>query len=266
MSFALLKLVAWLALPSTIVTLLLVAGVALLWVRRERAGRALVSSAALVALAPTLLPLSDLAALPLENRFPVPASPEQVDGIVVLGGAVVQDVTAARGRPALSDGAERMTEALRLAHAYPAAKLLFSGGSGLLRAEALSEADVARQFFVEHGVDPARLLLEERSRDTRENARFSYDLAQPQPGETWLLVTSALHLPRAVLAFEAAGWQVLPYPADFRTTGEVRWRASANVIGRLNRLDAAVAEWVALVGYWVLGRSDTLLPAFGDSR
>ena len=263
MTFELLKLLAWLALPSSLVMLALAGGVALLWLGRTRAGRALVTAGVLLALAPALLPLFDLAALPLEDRFPIPELPERVDGIVVLGGAVVQDVTSGRGRPALNDGAERMTEALRLANAYPTATLVFTGGSGLLVSQALSEADVARQFFVEQGLDPVRLLFEDRSRDTRENARLSFELARPQAGETWLLVTSAMHLPRAVLAFEAAGWTVLPYPVDHWTTGAVRWRPRANVVGRLNRLDAAVAEWTALVGYRVLGYSETLLPTAG---
>ena len=93
----------------------------------------------------------------------------------------------------------------------------------------------------------------DRSRDTRENARLSFELARPGPGEAWVLVTSAIHLPRAVGAFEAAGWTVVPYPADYRTTGPVRWGASANVVGRLRELDGAVGEWVATVGYRVLG-------------
>jgi uncharacterized SAM-binding protein YcdF (DUF218 family) len=57
-----------------------------------------------------------------------------------------------------------------------------------------------------------------------------------------------MHLPRAVAAFEAAGWTVLPYPVDYRTTGVVRWGASVDVLGRLRELDGAVGEWVATVG------------------
>jgi len=247
-TFAVLKTLAWLALPSTWVLLALVAGVALLWLGRARAGRALVTAGVVLALAPAALPLFDLAALSLEDRYPIPELPEHVDGIVVLGGAVVQDVTAGRGAPALNDGAERMTEGLRLANAYPEATLLFSGGSGRLSAQAVTEAEVARRFFEEHGVDPTRLLLEDRSRDTRENARLSFELARPQPGEAWVLVTSAMHLPRAVAAFEAAGWTVLPYPVDYRTTGVVRWGASVDVLRRLRELDGAVGEWVATIG------------------
>ena len=248
MTFALLKALAWLALPSTIVTLLVVVGVALAWLGRLRAGRALATAGVLLGLAPALLPLFDLAALPLEDRYPVPELPARVDGIVVLGGAVVQDVTAGRGAPALNAGAERMTEALWLALAHPEATLLFTGGSGRLAPQALSEAEVARRFFVQHGVDPDRLLLEDRSRDTRSNARLSFELARPLRGETWVLVTSAIHLPRAVGVFEAAGWTVLPYPVDYRTTGSVRWGVSADVVGRLRELDGAVGEWVAAIG------------------
>jgi uncharacterized SAM-binding protein YcdF (DUF218 family) len=247
-TFALLKTLAWLALPSTWVMLGLGVGVALLWLGRARAGRALITAGVLLALAPAALPLFGLAALPLENRYPLPTLPERIDGIVVLGGAVVQDVTAGRGAPALNDGAERMTEAVRLANAHPEATLLFTGGSGRLAPQSLTEAEVARRFFAQHGVEPERLLLEDRSRDTRENARLSFDLARPQAGEVWVLVTSAMHLPRAVGAFEAAGWTVVPYPVDYRTTGAVRWGASAAVLRRLRELDGAVGEWVATLG------------------
>jgi uncharacterized SAM-binding protein YcdF (DUF218 family) len=264
-TFELLKLLAWLALPSTLVMVALLVGLVLLWLRRTRWGRGLVTASALMALVPALLPIFDLVALPLENRFPIPELPEHVDGIVVLGGAVVQDVTAGRGRPSLNEGAERMTEAVRLARAHPEAMLLFAGGSGLLGVQAVSEADVARQFFTEQGLDPARLLLEDRSRDTRENAGYAYELARPTLDETWVLVTSAMHLPRAVLAFEAAGWRVVPYPVDYFTTGAVRWRPGAST-ERLDRLDAAVREWTALIGYRVLGYSRTWLPSVVAAR
>lgn len=261
MSVAVLELLAWLALPSTLVTLALLLGAALLWIGRARAGRALVSFGALLALAPALLPLFDLAALPLEEHHPVPTLPGRVDGIVVLGGAVVLDVTDARMRPALSDGAERLTDALRLANTYPEARLLLTGGSGELLPQALSEAQVAARFFLEHGVEPKRLLLEVRSRDTLENARYGFELARPRPGETWLLVTSAMHLPRAVAAFEAAGWDVLPYPTDYRTTGQLRWAPSADLVGRLHQLDAVVREWVDVLGYRMLGHIPSLQPS-----
>lgn len=185
MTFALLKNLAWLALPSTWVLLSLGVGVALAWLGRAGAGCALVTVGALLALAPAALPLFDLAALPLEDRYPPPLLPESIDGIVVLCSAVVQGVTAGRGTPALNEAAERMTEGLRLAQAHPGATLLFTGGSGQLTAQPLTEAKVTRRFFLQHGVDPDGLLLEARSRDTRENALLSFEVVRPCPGKTW---------------------------------------------------------------------------------
>ena len=256
MSFAFLEALAWLALPSTWMLLAPTVGVVLLWLGCARSGRALVTAALLMALAPSALPLFDLTALPLENRRPVPEFHGPVDGIVVLGGAVVQDVTDGRGTPALNEGAERATEDLRPARAHPEATLLLSGGAGPLVPQTLTEAEVARRFFVANGVDPARLLLEDRSLDTRENARLSFDMARPRPrlGTTWVLVTSAMHLPRAVAAFEAAGWTVVPYPVDNRTTSALRWAVSGDVVGRLREVDGAVGEWFATFGALVPDR------------
>ena len=93
---------------------------------------------------------------------------------------------------ALNDGAERLVEGMALARRYPDAKILLTGGdAALMPRDEPSEAAVMRDLFVRQGIDPARITLEERSRNTYENAIYSRETAQPQPGEVWLLVTSA---------------------------------------------------------------------------
>ena len=72
------------------------------------------------------------------------------------------------------------------------------------------------------GLAAGRVIYEERSRNTSENAEFSLAIARPQPGETWLLITSAFHMSRAVGSFRRAGWNVVPYPVDFRPMGTTR--------------------------------------------
>lgn len=158
----------------------------------------------------------------LESRFPVEPELEHVDGIIILGGAEQRAAMKTWGPVQLSAAAERYTASLELADSFPDAKVLFTGGSGSIRdlqGITASEADVAETFFLTHGVNPERLLLEGRSRNTAENASLSLALAQPSNNEVWVLVTSAYHLPRAVRSFEAAGWpEVVPYPVDFRTS------------------------------------------------
>ncbi len=250
-----------LAAPGNFLLLLLVVGTLSLAVTRRRRGLGLIAVATVALLAITVLPIGDWILLPLENRFPIPAeSPERVDGIVVLGGATDQAVSTARNRVAFNAAGARMTDAVALARRYPSAKILLAGGSNYLTTDVVPEAEVMKRFFVSEGIDPARILLEARSRTTFENARFSFAVAQPNPGETWLLVTSAYHMPRAVGCFRAAGWTVLPYPVDFRTTGEPSLKSEFSLSGELTRVNLASKEWMGLVIYYGLGRTDALFP------
>ena len=114
---------------------------------------------------------------------------------------------------------------MSLALAHPAAKVIFTGGSGNLRGGAAG-ADVAARLFQDLGLPPDRLMLEAAARNTAENATLTQALVQPNAGQRWVLVTSAYHMPRSVAAFCAAGWTgLIPYPVDFRTPGDgAGWR------------------------------------------
>lgn len=91
---------------------------------------------------------------------------------------------------------------------------------------------------------------------------FTRDIVRPQPGQRWLLVTSAFHMPRTVGIFRAAGFDVEAYPVDFRTTGpEDAGRGFFHVSEGLRRTDVAVREWIGLLAYYVTGRSSALFPA-----
>ena len=118
-----------------------------------------------------------------------------------------------------------------------------------------------RGFLRSHGLDEARVIFEDRARDTHENALLSKPLAAPEPGERWLLVTSASHMPRAVGAFRQVGWPVIPYPVDFRTGGELRLVAAPDAGQRWRELDHAARSWIGLIAYRLTGRIPSLLPA-----
>ena len=245
---------------------MLVAGVVALWLRRTWLGASLVTLAALPLTLLAFLPLGAWLMVPLENRFPPPEElPEGVDGVIVLGGAPMVEVTAARDQPTLSNEAERLTALVELGRVYPGARLVFTGGSGRLGGGApATEAAVVREFYRRQGFDLGRLVFEDRARNTVENARLMRALLDPKPGERWLLVTSAYHMPRSVGVFRRAGWPpVIAYPVDYRTTGRLTLDADpgSGVGSRLNDLDFALREWIGLVAYRLLGRTDALLPA-----
>ncbi len=265
MFFTLSKILGFFAAPSNLAVSIGIFGLLLLTTRFARTGRWL-AFASLVALAILgLSPVGNALIIPLEQRFPpwtaVRGAP---DGIIVLGGAISPDISAAREEVALNEAAERVTVVSDLARLYPRSRILFTGGSAALLWSDGTEAEFALRLFERFGIARSRILLEERSRNTIENALFSKALADPKPGERWLLVTSAFHLPRAVGVFRKAGFEVEPYPVDWRTRGLADvWRPFPTMAEGLRRTDIAIREWVGLPVYWLIGRSSELFPAPG---
>jgi uncharacterized SAM-binding protein YcdF (DUF218 family) len=162
----------------------------------------------------------------LESRFNVPSEiqSDQFIGVIVLGGAIGKpSIYKAHNQVPLGDAAERMTAPIALIRQFPKLELLFSGGDGRLVPTGTSEAEIARTFFWEQGLDMQRLTLESKSRTTRENARRVAELLGERCKQPWLLVTSAWHMPRSMAEFQAVGCNVTAYPVDFRTGEETSW-------------------------------------------
>jgi uncharacterized SAM-binding protein YcdF (DUF218 family) len=260
--FVLSKLFWVVAAPGNALVLLLVAGTAWLAIDRRRRGFVPIAGATSCFLVLMLLPVGDWLLMPLEDRFKIPATlPDEVTGIIVLGGGVDLDVIAARGSAATANlAAGRIMAAALLAHRYPLARILVAGGGARLAPTNPVEADGLAASLTAMGVAPERIVRERRSRTTYENALFAYELAKPQPGETWILVTSAWHMPRSVGCFRKAGWTVIPYPVDFRTTGNLSLVSELSLVHDLELATLAAKEWVGLLAYRVMGRTDALFP------
>lgn len=260
--FFVLSKVLWIAAAPT--NLLL--GLAVLGAAGALAGRRWgprVAFAAVLALVGCgVLPVGRLMLRPLEDRFPQPSLDGPAPaGIVVLGGPIDQVTGAARGQVTLRDAATRLTAGVALARRFPGAVLVYTGGSNALLSEVGGEAADAERLWVDLGVDPARVLIEDASRNTEENARFTRDLVHPKPGQRWILVTSAYHMPRSVGLFRAAGFDVLPFPVDYRSTGTAHDLApTAEISAGLGRLDVAAREWIGLLAYRASGRIADLVP------
>ena len=254
------KILVPLETPSDLLLLLLLFGLAAFPFAR-RTGMAMAALAALLFLFITLFPVAAWVSAPLENRFPRPQTlPERVDGIIVLGGAVDPVATARRGIPSLNSAAERMTEFVRLAKKYPDARLMFSGGSGRLGAlPSFTEADAARLFFAQQGLDAGRVLFENKSRNTYENVAFSKALAHPRSGQIWLLISSAEDMPRSVGIFRKVGWPIVAVPVAYKSDMPNSYTLGDNLF----QLDHAAHEWLGLVVYYLTGKTDALFPTPG---
>jgi uncharacterized SAM-binding protein YcdF (DUF218 family) len=261
MFFILSKTVGFIAVPSNLLVMIGLAGIALLPTRFGRAGRRLVVASVILIAAIGFLPVGNALILPLEEHFPrwdpMRGTPT---GIIVIGGVINPENSVARGQVSLDEAAERLTETAGLARQYPTARIVFSGGNANLFSGP-SEADFAGRFFENLGLPRDRITIESQSRTTAENAIFTKRLIAPKPGERWLLVTSAYHMPRAIGAFRQAGFPVEAYPVDYQTAGwEDLWKFSGSLAGGIVKTNAAVREWLGLFVYWVTGRISVLFP------
>lgn len=231
------KILGWFLKIDNLLVLGVVITIYLFWTRRIK-----LAQRATVALAISLIFFSNLgisyAALrTLEDKYPIPSisCDEGYEGVIVLGGGINPGlIPKQRGQIQLNDAGERVTKALELLKKCPDFRLIYSTFSGSLRPEGMSESESAEIFFKEQRISASRLIFENQSRNTFENAKYSYDLVRPE-AQIWLLVTSASHLPRAVSIFERFGWQVVPYPVDYRSV-------ESGYYLRFQR-EAAIRDW-----------------------
>jgi len=201
----------------------------------------------------------------LENRFPRPdVIPADVVGIIFLGGNFDLASSAGRGEASYNLAAGRMLSFIKLARANPHLKLAFTGGGYKIpfygNRLSLTEAALTKQGLEALGFDTMSMVFEDKSRNTIENASFLKDLVKPKPGEKWLLLTSAFHMPRSVGLFEKAGWTVVPYPVDYHTPGHYEMWFFVGLREGLLAFSHGIREWVSMTQNYLYGRSNSLYP------
>jgi uncharacterized SAM-binding protein YcdF (DUF218 family) len=260
--FWILSKILWnLASPEKVVLILLFAGTVLIWSRRQKLGRGLVTLSALMFFVFTLLPVNVFLLKPLEERFSVPTMlPENIDGIIVLGGSENSVTTWARGQPSFDDGAERLTTFVALARRYPQARLIYAGGTGSMLNQDKKSNETARMLFEQLGLDIDRVLFDAKARNTFENAVNSFELLGGKTKGDWILITSAFHMPRSVGIFRKTGWSVIPYPVDFQTSGKWKYDWKFGRLYNFLEFSTGLHEWLGLIAYRVTGKTAVLFP------
>jgi uncharacterized SAM-binding protein YcdF (DUF218 family) len=247
--------------PSTFIVALALIGLLLILCHFTIIGTRLLVASAIILVICGLSPVGFWLLNPLESRFPVwDPSRGNPAGVIVLGGSIDADLSSARGMAVFPTGADRLIAAAELARSYPNIPIIFTGGSPDLDAGA-READFAEDIFERLGLPKGRVIMERNSRNTIENASFTKAIASPKPGDHWLLVTSAYHMPRSIGVFRTAGFSVEPYPVDWLTPGASRFWIDRPFLG-LRRTDLGFHEWLGLFADWILGRSKELLPSY----
>ncbi|MDO9489986.1 MAG: YdcF family protein [Sphingomonadaceae bacterium] len=227
--------------------------------RTARWTRPLLGGAVGVFVILAILPTGYWLSRSLETRFPIPRPlPADIAHIVVLAGAEDLGASAMVGRPEFNAAADRMIEGAALARAMPRARLWIVGG---VRARwVLSDVDWTALAWRRLGIPRDRILMARESFDTCENAAVV--AARRLQGDI-LLVTSAIHMPRAVACFRSNGIEPTPYPVDFQRSRVAHpvEAFSSNLSANLTLTDAALHEWIGLLFYRLAGRTEALLPA-----
>jgi uncharacterized SAM-binding protein YcdF (DUF218 family) len=244
------KLFGAIIAPGNFVILALIIGLALSTTRYRRTGWwiTFVTAAALVVL--LVFPVGAWVTSPLENRFPRPHLLRHVEGILVLSGGENPRLFGIRGTAATIFSEGRLVEAVDLARRFPQARIVFSG----------VEADVARAAFRQMRAPMNRFTFEKRARNTWENLLFSKNLIRPAPGETWLLVTDAVSIPRAMGIARQVGWNMVAWPVDYQT-GAPGYQFWFQFADNVRALETAAHEWIGLVVYRLTGRSAAWFPS-----
>lgn len=262
MFFYLSKIFYFLLHPINAYVFICIIAMGLMWFNWHRSGRWLMSVSTLVLILVTAFPIGIWMRIHLEQRFPQPTSlPAQIDGILVLGGAVNPALSVDHNQLILQSTTERLFSFAALAEEYPEAKLIYSGGSGSLTKQELKEADVARVALKRLGMDTDNVIFENQSRNTFENIRLTKKLVTPKVGENWILVTSAQHMPRAMGIARAEGWQMIPYPVDYNFAKQMKLGMSLNFSQGAGNLYSGLYEFIGLAMYRLTGKIDEFYPA-----
>jgi len=243
--------------PESLLLLLLLAGTGLLFTSWKKIGRVLLIIAVMGYVTVAVLPVDQWLIRPLEERF---SSCRQftgeVQGVILLGGAEETKITVSRKSPSLNGSAERLIEFQSLAQRLPKARLAYTGGG---YSRELADVVTGKSVLKSMGLDLERVVIEDLSLNTFQSAHYLKEIVQPAEDRSWLLVTSAYHIPRAMGAFRKAGWNVVAYPVDYRSTV-----SDTTVLGyhpdAMGLLSVAVKEWVGLAAYYMMGRTAEFFP------
>ena len=235
------KILSQLAYPLSASWLLAAVAGLLFWCKRRRTAGVLLAIALSWLWLWSTPAFSDWVRATLEQRhppLPVEALPG-ADAIVVLGGGMEAARPPERLYPDLNAAADRVWHAARLFRAGKAPLILASGGNLPWSGAERAEAEVMAELLQELGVPKAAIVLEARSRTTQENRDNSLPVLHQLGAHRILLVTSALHMPRALALFAATDLAVVPAPTDFevrqRAWNLLRWLPDAQALADSSR-------------------------------
>ncbi len=258
------KLTGELINPINLIIIFLVVGFALICFKQRRLGFTATALGLVYLILATHTPLGNIIVLPLEERFKKANLPMEIAGIICLGGSFENLISLERNVTEFANASERLYETFLLARKFPNAQIVYTGTVGSPDLANGDTPKLAKTYWVSLGIDEHRIVLEQEALNTYENGVFTKKLINPKPGENWVLVTSAFHMPRSIGVFRKLDWEVLPWPVDYRTHGTAaRFDFSYDEFINLSNIALANKEWFGLFAYYIIGRSSSVFPAPG---
>lgn len=260
--FFLLSKILWgLLSPSSVVIWVLLVVALLLWMGYVRSARRIVTLISLAGFFILAYPVSDYLMYPLESRFAKPEiMPEKIDGIIVLGGAEQLKLSLSWNQAEVGSAAERILSAAELSRLYPEATVIYTGGSNLVQMQNIdTNGKVSETLLTQAGIKRERMIIETQARNTAENFRLIRPLL-PESEGTYLLITSAFHMPRSVGVARKEGISVIPYPVDHRSNHPDQRYWDFDLLEHLQVLEPAWHEWLGLTAYFATGKTSSWLP------
>lgn len=248
------KLFDHLFLPPGLFIILLILGIGFLLFKRARVFWTLFFTSLGLLYLCSIEPVRDAVLRPLENRYPplLAAEAQEARYVVILGGGVVADSPEENRGSSPSRGAfKRLVYGLRVARRLQL-PIILAGGSAYPEGNGPeSEADAGMRILMELGFEESRILREDRSRNTWENARYVKELYEP---ETIILVTSAVHMPRSMLSFRKQKIAAIPAPTDYRVSRRpYTYRSYLPSAESLESIHSGMKEFVGIF-YYMLRR------------
>ena len=207
----------------------------------------------------SIFPIGNLLIHKLEKEYHFSTQvPDIMDGILILGGATSHLLFREFNQVSVNGSAERLIESVKIIRKFENAKIVFSGGSGVLDMPDFGHSDSAKFFYETVGIDTQRIIFENISRNTYENILLSKDIVNPKNTEKWLLITSAFHMKRAILVGKKLEWKLIPYAVDFKTPKEIKFKPSFNLLSNLASFQQASHEWLGLLSYYFMHRTEKI--------
>ena len=199
----------------------------------------------------TIFPIGNLLIHKIEKEYHLRnIAPNNLDGVLILGGATSYFLYKEFNQVSVNGSAERLIESVKIIKEFKNSIIIFSGGLG--------HAESAKFFYKKMGINTDRIIFEKKSRNTYENIIFSKDIANPKNNEKWLLITSASHMKRAIQIGLKNDWDFIPYAVDFKTRKKFKFKPSFNFLLNLNSFHHASHEWLGLISYYFMGRTSKI--------